>query len=301
MGNEALSRVGFLVLLACLGWGAGRVKHLNPKDISTLLVYIISPFVIFISILEVDYPTDYLPYALGAYIASCIAASGALVIGRYVWRNSLANLFAFTGGTANTGYFGLPLVIAWFNAQGIVISVFIILGMNLYEFSYGYYLTARGTYSIYDSLQKIIRLPILYAAALAILCKHLDWIPSSLLMSDLSHFKAVYSVLGMMVIGMTLAQFRRWSVDWRFLVLALSWKHLLWPAAILSLSAMVPLSMTARSVLVLMSCMPMAANTVVVANALSLHPEKAALSVMISTVLSVVTLPFILYMLEINP
>ncbi|XCI75286.1 MAG: hypothetical protein ABI045_00700 [Flavobacteriales bacterium] len=42
--------------------------------------------------------------------------------------------------TNNTGYLGLPLVIELFDGESVVTDIFIITGMNLYEYSYGFYL-----------------------------------------------------------------------------------------------------------------------------------------------------------------
>jgi len=41
------------------------------------------------------------------------------------------------------------------------------LGINLYEFTVGFYLSARGHFSVRQSLAKIARLPLIYAFFLA--------------------------------------------------------------------------------------------------------------------------------------
>ncbi len=49
---EVVIRVFLLITISIIGWGVGKKFKLDSKDISTLLVYIISPFVIFYSIIE---------------------------------------------------------------------------------------------------------------------------------------------------------------------------------------------------------------------------------------------------------
>jgi hypothetical protein len=53
----------------------------------------------------------------------------------------------------------------------------------------------------------------------------------------------------------------------------------------------------ARSIVVLMACVPMAGNTVVIANDLDSHLEKAATAVMASTLLAIVAVPAALTLL----
>ena len=48
-------------------------------------------------------------------------------------------------------------------------------------------------------------------------------------------------------------------------------------------------------VIALMAATPMAANVVIIANNLRVHPEKAASAVMLSTLLAILSIPIALY------
>ncbi len=291
--DEILIRVLFLVLIAIVGLFVGKKFGINQKEISTLLVYVISPAVMFVSVLQAPEGKNYLSYTLIAFLACSVMATIAFQLGRLVWNDSTANLFAFSAGTGNTGYFGLPLVLGLFDAEGAAIAVFIILGVNLYEFSYGYYLTARGNYEVSQSIRKIVTMPILYAFASAMFLRTVGIHLSPVILSGLSSFKGAYSVLGMMVIGLTMAKFKKLEVDWRFLFASLGWKYVVWPAvSFLAITLFSDaISNVERSILLLMACVPMAGNTVVIANELDIHPEKAATAVMASTLLAIVVIP----------
>lgn len=297
--SEVLIRVLFLVAIAVLGLGVGKKFSISQKEISTLLVYVISPAVMFVSVLQAPAGKNYLLYTFGAFVVCCVMATIALRVGRLLWRGSEANLFAFAGGTGNTGYFGLPLVLAMFDAQGAAIAVFIILGVNLYEFSYGYYLTSRGNYTAAQSVRKIAGMPILYAFITAMILRFSDVNLHPVILSGLSNFKGAYSVLGMMVIGLTMAKFTKLEVDWRFLGAALGWKYVVWPLMAFSAIYLFSEHMdnVERSIVLLMACVPMAGNAVVIANDLDIHPEKAATAVMASTLLAIVAVPAALTLL----
>ncbi|UOA09263.1 AEC family transporter [Methylobacter sp. S3L5C] len=297
---ELLMRVLFLVAIAVLGLGVGKKFSISQKEISTLLVYVISPAVMFVSVLQAPDGRNYLFYTFGAFIICCMMATIALQLGRLLWRDSTSNLFAFAGGTGNTGYFGLPLALDLFDAKGVAIAVFIILGVNLYEFSYGYYLTSRGSYTVSQSVKKIVGMPILYAFVLAMALRLLGVHLHPVILSGLSNFKGAYSVLGMMVIGLTMARFTKLEVDWRFLSAALGWKYVVWPSLGFLVIHLFSAKMdnVEQSIILLMACVPMAGNTVVIANDLNIHPEKAATAVMASMLLAIAVVPLVLAFLK---
>jgi predicted permease len=297
--KEILTRVGFLIGIALIGIFIGKKFKVNQKDISTLLVYVISPAVMFVSVLQAP-AGNYLQFSAIAFLFCSVTAFLAYQIGQLIWADNTKNLFAFSGGTGNTGYFGLPIALAMFDKTGAAVAVFIILGVNLYEFTVGYYITSLGHHSIRDSLKKVIKMPILYAFALAYILKFIGLIPNDVLLNSLSNFKGTYSILGMMVIGVTLSKFERFEIDLKFLAAALSWKYIYWPVTVWALIHTFGQTMNSieKSVILLMACVPMAGNTVVIANELNVQPEKAATAVMISTLLAIVSVP--LMMLFIN-
>ncbi|HHW4680450.1 MAG TPA: hypothetical protein ACQGQX_03010 [Xylella taiwanensis] len=163
---EVFIRVFFLIFTAALGWGAGYILKLSSRDIASLLIYVISPFVIFVSILQSPADWTYFGYSLGALLTASVAAFLAYCLARIIWKDGRVNLFSFAAGTGNTGYFALPLAFALFNERQIAVAVFIIIGVNIYEFTVGYFITAKGAFKTTESLGRLIRLPILYAIIL---------------------------------------------------------------------------------------------------------------------------------------
>ncbi|MFT4020843.1 MAG: AEC family transporter [Acinetobacter sp.] len=296
MITEVFLRVFLLLLISAIGWLVGKKFKLDSKDISSLLVYVISPFVIFYAITESPADWSYLKYSAGALIlATCMALLGTL-FARFFWKDSRVNLFGFAAGTGNTGYFALPLVMAIFNPNQIAVAIFIIIGINLYEFTVGYFISAKGSSNYKESLLKVAKMPIIYAAALGVIFKYLDIHLNNVFSSFLANFKGAYSVLGMMTIGITISKLAKIEVDWLYSILSITWKHLIYPVVgILVFYFIIPTDLEVLQVIALMIATPMAGNVVVISNNLGLHPEKAATSVMLSTILSLVSVPAALY------
>lgn len=297
--TDVAFRVFFLVAIAFLGIYAGRRFHVSPRDISSLLVYFVSPAVILVSVLRAPDGTGYLLFTLGAFIVCSSLALAAYGVGAMLWGDSTRNLFASSGGTGNTGYFGLPLAFGVFGDVGGAIAVFIIIGVNLYEFTVGYYLASLGNASVLNSLKRMLRLPTMYAFLLALGMKEAGLLGGEALLSSLDNFKGAYSVLGMMVIGITLSRFKSFEIDKKYLISALSWKFFTWPTCcfLIVLGLGSHLTELEQAVVMMMSAVPMAGNAVVIANELDVHPEKAATAVMASTLLALVSVPTALALL----
>lgn len=290
-------RVGLLILISLIGLVVGKKFRLDSKDISALLVYVISPFVIFYSIIQSPANWKYLEFSLSAFLLASLMACLGLVFANFFWNDSRKNLFGFAAGTGNTGYFALPLILAIFNENQIAIAIFIIIGINLYEFTIGYFLTAKGSMSYKESFFKVIKMPILYAALAGILLKYMNVSFNDITLSFLANFKGAYSVLGMMTIGITIAKFSKIEFDFKFSALSILWKHIIYPIiGLIIFIYIIPVNKPLLQVIALMIATPMAGNVVVISNNLGLHPEKAATTVMLSTIFALVTVPASLYL-----
>ncbi len=285
-----------LYALIALGFIAGRMLKSNKETIANLLLYILSPFVVFHGVLTTTLDKSALSLPVLFFVVCSLLSLAWFSIARGIWRDSTKNIFAYASATGNTGYFGIPVAIALFGEGVLGTMVLSILGFVLFENSLGFFLTARGNYTARESVIRLLRLPTIYAffvgAAVNLSGAGLgaDYMALAL------NMRGAFSVLGMMIIGMGLADIRTLKLDYTFFGLCLTAKFLVWPliaAGIIALdSAFFHLySPQTHQVIVLLSIVPMAANTVVLATALRAQPEKASLAVLISTLVALVFIP----------
>lgn len=281
-----------------LGWIAARRLAIDPRPIATLLVYLIAPLTIFRALMNGGPTAEYLLLTLGLFI---LVSSMALLVRRVTQHRfgpQEGALLAFSSGTGNTGYFGLPVALILLPPEGVTLYLFCMLGINLYEFTVGFYLSARGHFSMRQSLIKIARLPLVYAFLSALLLSALNVTLPAALMSSLDVFPATYTLLGMMIIGMTLSQVTLSAWDSRFVATCVGLRYLLWPlvmlAGVLLLQRLGPLPPELGMALLLLGVVPMASNVVVVAMELGIQPQKGALAVLVTTLLAPLLIPFYL-------
>ncbi|MCW4152949.1 AEC family transporter [Halomonas sp. 18H] len=287
-----------LLAFVGLGWLAARRLGIDPRPMATLLIYLIAPLTFFRGLVLGGPTPGYLLVTLGLFVTACLVALITSLVARRRLPAEESAVLAFSAGTGNTGYFGLPVALVLLPPSGVTLYLFGVLGMTLYEFTLGFYLSARGRFSVRESLVKILRLPLIYAFLAALLVEALGTEVPEAVMEGLEVFPPTYTLLGMMIIGMTLGRISLRQFDWRFIGACVAIRYLWWPllalGAVLGLQATLGISADLAMALLLIGVVPMAANVVVVAMELGIAPQKGALAVLITTLAAPLLIPLYL-------
>jgi predicted permease len=285
-----------LYVLIFLGYLAGKKLGVRKESVSALLIYFIAPFVVFSGVIASPLDRTIVLLPLLCFILCCLIGTAFYIAGAFVWSGPERNILAFAAGTGNTGYFGLPVILALLGPQYFSLTVLAILGFILFENSLGYYFVARGHLNVRDALLKVLKLPAIYAfvAGVAVLALHVAF-PATF-QSLFTNFQGAYSILGMMLVGLGLAGIGAVAPDRIFLFSSLFAKFVVWPVVVVLFiladrSLLHLFSPMAYAVLLVLSIVPLAANTVAFATQLKAAPEKAAIAVMISTLIALVYIP----------
>jgi malate permease and related proteins len=110
------------------------------------------------------------------------------------------------------------------------------------------------------------------------------------------HIKGTYIVLGMMIIGLSLATLPHFNLDKKFLGMTFLAKFLAWPVMVLIVNALDAhffgiYTHDIHKALMLIAIVPIAVNTVIVSSLLDSKSEKAAAAVLLSTLFALVYVP----------
>ena len=195
-----------LYVLIALGFVAGRYLNVDRHSIANLVIYLCLPVVAFgfVSQLEFQFSYIFLPILI-LFVCSAVGLS-VYALGQKAFGDNRANLLSMCASMPNSGYFGLPLVLLLFDAQWVGVYMFMMLGVTIYEATIGYYIAARGSYSVRDSLIKLAKFPALYAIALALIVNVTETEMSDLFITYWGYFKGAYVIMGMMIFGAALAK-----------------------------------------------------------------------------------------------
>jgi len=286
-----------------LGYLSSKILKVQRESIATLLIYILGPIVVFSATLSVkiDFAVAILPIFL--FIFCSFIAFASLAVFQNSWKDPTGNILSFSAGTGNTGFFGIPLAIILFPPALADIYIFTVLASLLYESTSGFYVTAKGNFTVAQALKKMSRLPILYAFVLGIILNIAGFEIPETISSYTGQFKGAYGILGMMMLGMGLIGLKGEpdNFDMKFISITFFLKFIFWPLAILGViyldkNFLYILNEDLYKVLFLFAIVPLAGNTVTLAVLLNAKPEKASLAVFLSTVVSVITIPLYIFL-----
>lgn len=295
--TKLLIKLTPLYLNILLGYIAGKKLEANRDTIAKIMFYMINPLIIFNGVINTTIDARILSLPIITFL---IASSLCIIFYRFsrkIWTDSSKNIMAFSAGSGNTGYFGIPLAMLLFDSQVEGVYIMALLGITLYENSLGYYISAKGTYTPAECFSKLLTLPTLYAF-LGGLCINLFHLPLPEVYRDfIGHIKGVYAVLGMMIIGLGIAGLTNFKLDLKFIGMTFLAKFLAWPILILLVIAIDShlfgfYGPMVHQALILLSIVPLAVNTVVMASLMKCNPEKAAATVLLSTVFALFYVPF---------
>ncbi len=298
LSTKLFSLFGIIVL----GYFAGRFLEIEAKPLARLLIYIFGPIVFFDAILKAQLrPQELLlPFMfLGMCSLLCFSF---FKIGASFYREPTKNILAFTAGSANTGYFGIPAIIFILGEPYLGKAILAIFGYNLFENSVGYYITARGHFSHKEAFLKVIRLPSLHAFFMAVILNFMGWKLPSLLQPIADGAKGAYSLLGLMIVGIGASKITKAHIDWVFVGLTFVAKFICFPILIFTM-IYVDKNVThlfdadIYKILKLLSVVPLAANGVAVATELKANPEKVSLAILLSTLFALFYIPlFVIFL-----
>jgi hypothetical protein len=285
-----------LYVTVALGWVAGRYLEASGKHIAGIMLYIVTPSVVFSGVMAAPLTPQVILLPALVFGFCTLIALIHLAIARKLLTDGSASVIPLSVGTGNTGYFGIPVALLLFGEQGLALYIVCMLGTTLFENSVGFYLAARGKYSIRDALVRVARLPSVYAFAAAVALNLSGVSTPETFVPLFDNLRGAYSVLGMMIIGMGIMSFRGLAGNRVFTGLAFFGKFVSWPALALAfwwLDAQVLgiYDLAVHQAILLISITPIAANTVVIATLLDAAPRQAAGTTLLSTLFALGFIP----------
>lgn len=174
------SIIGIYLFIA-VGFGAKWTfkDKIDDRTITLLSVYFLQIFLTFWGLLKRPIDTDLL-LAPSVYLAITLMALLLMIpLAKLLFHDtkerSIATVAALIG---NTGNLGIPLGIAMFGEQSVPYMTLINLVNVFVVYTIGVFYYSRGEFSVRDSLINILKLPVLWAAMVAIILNLIGYVPS---------------------------------------------------------------------------------------------------------------------------
>lgn len=289
-----------IVLFLLIGAGAATIKTgvLKPEGrqtLSNLLVYLVVPAMIVHSYM-MDFSEEILHNLLAAFGLSVLAILIGTVLTLALTarqKDRRAPIFRFASVFSNAAYMGFPLISALFGSEGLLYASAYVTVFNILLWTMGYGMVS-GSSSPKEVARSLLRTPVLYAMVVGLAVYLLQIPVPALIAQPLELLSNMNTPLSMLITGILIAtgDLKQIACDRHIWKLA-GLRMLVIPAVCLAAFAalgLLRLGMSAQ-VALLLECCPAAAITSVFAVQFGHDEQFAAGCVVLTTLLSIVTLP----------
>ena len=286
-----------MFLLAGIGFLLFRTKKISPegsKTLGNILIYASLPAVIVNGFL-VERTPEHITGILWSIAGALVLLLISVLVSHFVFRNDAIG--AFAAAFSNPGFFGIPLVIASVGQNAVFYAAAFIAFLNIGQWTYGVSRLTGQPIREGFALKKLFRAPFVIAIAAGLLLFATQLPLPDIVRNCISTAAGLNTPLAMFTVGVYLAQtdlvkmFRHGSL---YLVSAV--RLLVIPLIAVLVLSLLPDSMQQmKTVLLIAVSCPVGSNVAVYAQLHGKDYPRAVETVIISTLLSLATIPFVVW------
>ncbi|WP_107668406.1 AEC family transporter [Cyanothece sp. BG0011] len=289
----AIIPVAFIIIIGVI---VGKTLKIHKQTLSQLIVYVLAPALVADSLYTTTISAqNAAQLLLGVFIVAFILYLLVSIISSIlklppITRKSLIA----TSLHPNNGNMGLPLVDFALGAAGLERAIIYMIGSSILLFGVAPAILA-GT-SLKHSLTVTFKLPLMWAM-LAGLSLRILQIELPFNLGEALHLLGRAAIpVALLILGMELVT-TQFKVT-KFEIISLNFRLILAPLIALLVGKIIQLNPLDLQVFILQSAMPTAVNTVVLATEFGGEALKVARTIVVTTLLSFLTLPFVLWIAE---
>ena len=284
-----------------IGYMGQKLIGFDIKSISTAALYLMSPFLAFRTFYSNELTMDYFYIVLFSLLLTIIL----LLV---VWITALAmkatrpqlSAMILGGVFMNSGNYGAPVVLFAFGAVGFDYAVIMMVFQSLLMNTVGIFFASIGgeeKATLRQSFQRVIRMPLIYAAFLGIGLQLVSITIPTPLMEGIGLVADASIPTVMLVLGMQLAAISRTRVAYRYVSAVSVIRMVASPLIAIGILYFMPINDLLKSVIIVQSAMPAAANTTMFALQFGTEPDLVSFTTFFTTLVSILTIPIVLFFL----
>ncbi|MEH7385934.1 AEC family transporter [Bacillus sp. JJ1521] len=295
-----------IVLPAFLIFGAGyigqKMLHLNVKSISTMALYLMTPFLTFETFYSNKLNIDYFYMFLFSILLIIILLGVTLITG-WIMKMDKTHKSVMLLGTLfpNSGNYGAPVVLFAYGTHAFNYAVILMVIHGLLINSIGIFIASYGgqkSATIKNAVMSVIKMPVLYGVFLGVLLQLLHVELPTTVVDSVSLVGSAAIPTIMLVLGMQLAEIKPQKFEYKYLSVVSLIRMVAAPLMATVLVIFMPVSDVIKSVFILLAAMPVAANVTMLAVQFDVKPNLISLTTLITTLISLLTIPLTLFFLE---
>ena len=277
-------------LLGLVGFIIGKIRKVDVKPFTDLIIFITGPALIISSLTKAKIEiTNSFSVALGSLSVMLVMGTIAIIILKLTKSKKKGLILPIAVG--NTGFLGFPVALFAFGNEGLARALIYDITNGLILFSIGIYIVARRNH-----LKEIFKLPLVYTLPFALTLNYFHIAIPPMIDKPLEMIGLMTIPLALMLLGYNVAHLKIKSFP-----LALGASVLRIGGGFLVAFAVVNLfSLTGlvKNIIILEAAMPSAVMSMILCQRYNQDADLAASIVLIGTMLSIVSIPLILSMIQ---
>ena len=285
---QTLFSIMGIYLFIAVGFGAKWVfkEKIDERTITLLSVYFLQIFLTFWGLLKRPIDTELL-VAPALYLGITLVSLLLMIpLARLLFNDSkersIATVAALIG---NTGNLGIPLGIALFGEMSVPYLTLINLVNVFVVYTIGVFYYSRGEFSVRGSLFNILKLPVLWAALVAIALNLVGYIPSPAVDKTLMMGAYASMTMQLVLFGIYLYGIKLGEINLRLTAWVNGTKFILIPVIAFFVLGMVEMDRVVKGILFLELLVPLAVANVNLASLYHCAPRTVTVQVFVTSVL----------------
>lgn len=288
-----------IFILMSIGFIIQRKFHLDIQTLARLNIYFLVPGFIFVKLYSTQFSAHLftnllLFFILFVVVLFIISAIVARMIGLDDGRKTV-----FTNSVLfyNSGNYGVPVNDLVFKSDPLAMSIQVIIltFQNIFLFSYGIFSLQSIKIGKLKAALGYFKMPVLYAMLSGILLNVYEvpipsfiWVPANYIADAMVAF-------ALLTLGAQVSEIKFMS-GLSTVYISLFMRLILGPAIALGIILLFKVDGIVAQALLISSAMPTSVNSAVIAQEYENHPNFAAQIVLFSTLMSAITVTFVIYM-----
>ena len=296
--TTVLMQIVILFMMISVGYFCSKRGILSPstiKELSRFIIYVVTPCIV-VESFHRPFDSSML-HKMGIVCASAVGAHILnIILSRLLIHDKEQNrrvVYQFATIFSNCGFMGLPLQQAILGGDGVFYGAVFIAVFNVFTWTYGFIL--MGSHGQKVETRKLLLNPGILGVAVGFIIFVTSFQIPYVLLVPIKSFAALNTPLPMVVVGYYLSQITSLKVlKDKNLIITQAVKLLASPLLILLFVYLAGVRGMLLTSLVISASAPSAANTVIFSVLFNRDAKLAVTLVSLSTLLSLLTMPFVI-------
>lgn len=277
-------------LIIAIGFIIGKKRKINAQPIVDLIVYIAGPSLIFSSLVKSNMElNDFLTMVIVTVAFTLILWLLAYLIFKITKSRKYGLYLPMAHG--NTGYLGWPVALFAFGIPGLSRAVIFDAVASVFLFSLGIYVAHHK-----NELKEVFKIPLIYALVLGFLFNFFKMPIPKMIFSSIEMIGMITIPAALLVLGYKLTEIKLKSA--RIAFLASLFKIGIGFLVAFLIVALFSITGITKNIILLEASMPSAVFTMILCQKYKRDAALVASTVLISTLISIATIPLILWFLS---